>query len=200
MKDAIFDSKEELFFSWYCEELLQARFIVEYEYHVRTYRLCPDKTYPVVIPMKTKIKTGELSLLKKHTYTPDVWITWSEKARNVFFNSMNEKVDLRKVPFVTTHSHLKTLQTVVEIKPAYDQNNMTRLFRINQKWLFHQNDIYVNEIVCVKKPPKGGNKSAGGLFPSTFTPARYLMTDKARARRKLCYKPKLLKEFLREGM
>ena len=120
-------------------------------------------------------------LIREHIYTPDFLILWNEKARGVFFNNLLDRVTLSKIPFT-----VKGLcdKSIIEIKPAFDQNNMTRLFTINQKWLLEGIGVYCQKIIPVK------------LFSKTFTPVRYLKTDKTNKKRKLHYIPKALKEYV----
>ena len=120
--------------------------------------------------------------MQGHVYSPDFSIAWAEKARKIFFNVCGSKVDLYKSPFITDifYSHI----SIIEVKPVFDQNNMTRLFTINQKWMYQLHGVYVQKVVPVK------------LFEKTFTPKKYLLTDKSGKPRKLKYKPTSLEEFL----
>jgi hypothetical protein len=68
----------------------------------------------------------------------------------------------------------------------FDQNNMERLFKVNQKWMWQKHGIFVNLI----KPQE--------LFQKTFTPAEYLRTPTGKPR-KLNFKPRNLFDFLKGG-
>ena len=76
-------------------------------------------------------------------------------------------------------------ETWLEIKPKFDQNNMTRLFKINQKWVFDKHGLFVDLVI-----PET-------LFEKTFTPKDYLTTPTGK-QRKLNYKPKSCQEWLQE--
>jgi hypothetical protein len=77
---------------------------------------------------------------------------------------------------------------LIEIKPIFDQNNMTRLAIINQKWVMEKHGLFVNIVI----PDK--------LFENTFTPKRYLRCDASSKERKLKFSNvKSLDEFLNQG-
>jgi hypothetical protein len=74
----------------------------------------------------------------------------------------------------------------IEVKPSFDFKNMTRLVKINQKWVFEKHHIYINIVV-----PEH-------LFNRTFTPLKYFTTDKSGKPRKIKYKNKItLQEYLK---
>lgn len=175
-----FDSAEEKYFSWYLDELKDTGYIENYEAQPESYVLSEPAFYNHAKQLKTKTKLIVKKLIREHIYTADFRIVWAEKARGLFFNKLIDPIDLSKVPFVSNYYSVST----VEIKPAFDQNNMTRLFAINQKWMYQKQGVYVQKIVPVK------------LFEKTFTPKKYLTTDKSGKPRKLKYKPTSLEEFL----
>ena len=179
-----FDSNEEKFFSWYIRELQEANYIYHIEYQPESYHLSRPQIHCFTKPLKTKTKLVSVTLLREHVYTPDFRILWEQKARGLFFNNHDDKVDLRKTPFITNSTSNSLSESLIEIKPVFDQNNMTRLFSINQKWLYHHYNTYVQKIIPVK------------LFEQTFVPQKYLLTDKTNKPRKLKFQPRTLNEFL----
>jgi hypothetical protein len=181
-----FDSDEEKYFSWYLDELLEAKYISKWIFEPYTYRLSRIAKYSVVTQLKTKLSTKRLSLFPAHEYTPDFGIEFTPKSRKVFYNLISDNVDLRTAPFIANGTH-DTPYGIIEIKPNFDKHNMIRLFRINQKWTYFQNKVYIKEIVVDKR-------NGRGLFADTFTPAKYLPTPTGK-KRTLHYKPKTLKEF-----
>jgi len=180
-----FDSNEEKYFSWYLDELKEAGFVEKYEAQPESYVLAEPVSYSYNKYLKTKVKHIGKALIQKHIYTADFKIYWAYKARGIFFYNILDEKDLTKIPFVTVHSNY----TLIEIKPCFDRNNMTRLFTINQKWLYKEHSIYAEKIIVDKKNGKG-------LFPDTFTPAGYLLTDKTNKPRKLKYEPRSLNQYL----
>jgi hypothetical protein len=100
---------------------------------------------------------GEKELkLRAHEYTPDFDIYWDED-------------DLKKAILKPTSGAL----SIVEVKPSFDAHNMTRLFKLNQKWVYQKYGIYV-ELVIPEK-----------LFEKTFCPDRFRYTDSGKGLRKL---------------
>ena len=175
-----YDSQEELYFSWYLDELKEVGYIENYEAQPESYVLSEPAFYEYDKRLKTKTKTVVKKLIREHIYTADFRIAWAEKARGLFFNKLIDRVDLSKIPFVSNYYFTST----IEIKPTFDQNNMTRLFTINQKWMYQKQGVYVQKIVPVK------------LFSETFTPKRYLLTNKSLKPRKLKYTPETLEQFI----
>ena len=160
-----FDSKEELYFSWWLDELIEAEWVLSYE------RSTPILLFAKMVKhyekkLKTKTKILQKTILPEHIYTPDFDV--------VFIPEFAEKCEF-------FHNEGGC---VVEIKGDYDRNNMTRLFKINQKWSAKELGIMVN---LVKIP---------SFFKKTFTPKRYLLTDQTMRERKLNYKPRTLQQFM----
>ena len=172
-----YKSKEELYFSLYLDELKDNGYITNYEYECDSYTLSHKATYQTIKKLKTKDSMVHKHLLASHVYTPDFKIKWDFKAFNHF--TKNQSLEL---PFWGNNQY----QSIIEVKPVFDQNNMTRLFSINQKWLFSEHGIYVQKIVPIK------------LFEKTFTPKRYLLTDGGGQQRKIKFKPRSLEEFINQ--
>jgi hypothetical protein len=168
-----FDSNEELYFSWWLDELVESGFVLEYKRGSEfllsdSVKATVEVEYQTKKRKETKTKLVEKHLLGGHIYTADF---------NVLFRpSFAEKCGF---------NHDSGL-AIIEIKNDHDANNMTRLFKVNQKWIYQKYGMIVN---LVKIP---------SFFKNTFTPERYLLTDKTMKPRKLKYKPRLLKQFLEE--
>jgi len=181
-----FDSAEELYFSWWADELFKAGYIKSYYLHPETYILSEPYKYKYDKHLKTKTKTIETTLLQPHAYTPDFRITWNPQARGFFFLSTSNQIYLKNAPIVAqeTEDGYKNYYSVVEIKAGFSKYNMDRLFSVNQKWMLQKHGIYVQKIVITK------------LFKKTFTPARYLLTNKSGKARKIKFKVRTLQEFV----
>lgn len=179
-----YDSNEEKYFSWYLDELYEAGYIREYQVQPGSFILSEPILYEYEKKLKTKTKHCVKKLMQGHIYTADFRISWSEKARGIFFDSICGQTNL-KIPFIVKYIPI----SIIEIKPAFDRNNMTRLFTVNQKWVYQKYGTYVQRVTVDKKNGKG-------LFPETFTPAKYLLTDKTRKPRKLKYEPRTLAEYV----
>lgn len=143
-----FDSKEENdFYSLICD-IKEKGYIEDIVYQPQSIVLSDSVTYDEKIQLKTKVKTKTKTLLKGHIYTPDFEILWSEKAWNVFVSDDNKKV------FYGCKTTDNTIKSVIEVKGEFDHNNMTRLFKLNQKWVYQMYDTYIQLV----KMPKFLNK------------------------------------------
>lgn len=171
-----YDSKEEIYFSWYLDELFEGGYIAEYDYQPPAFDLSDRETYSWIKVLKTKNKAVESTLLQPHTYTADFCIKWNICATKRFITMSGKKLAF---PFYVSENI-----TWIDIKPVHDLHNMTRQFHINQKWVYQRYGVYVQKIIIQK------------LFEKTFTPARYLLTDKSLKSRKIDFKAIPLTEFI----
>uniref|UniRef100_A0A6M3IYA4 Uncharacterized protein n=1 Tax=viral metagenome TaxID=1070528 RepID=A0A6M3IYA4_9ZZZZ len=200
-----YESNEELWVSYYLKELQSAGFISDWEYQPKTYILSEPLRYSWIKKLATKTTKQISKLMQGHEYTPDFMIVWEEKARNLFFNTVDNKINLKNAIFI---AHSGNNMSIIDVKPAFDMQNMTRLFTINQKWMMDKYGLYVQKIVPVKETKhyhKVGNKNKkvyshstwSGIFPKTFTPERYFLTDVSGKPRKINYTPIRLNEYLK---
>ncbi len=174
----IFDSNEELHFSWWLEEMVSEGYIHSWERNVKSYSLTEDLKITYVVPMKrVPDKIKEQTLLSAREYTPDFVINWSMKSYGVFVQELEDGKKI-KTPFISQNG-----VSVVETKGPFDRNNMTRLASTNIKDLYQRHKVYVT---MIKIP---------NIFKKTFTPARYTRTDKTGKPRKLNYNVVLIKDF-----
>lgn len=186
-----FDSWEEVYFYWWAKELKEAGYVQEIFFHPKSFELSDTLSVPYVKPMKkVKDKVLQHKLLNDHIYTTDCMIIWNTKALGLLTFSLAQvnqmphlKNEVELIP-ANEDGGTGTIYSFIEVKPIFDQNNMTRLAKINQKWVWEKYNRYV-EIVIPEK-----------LFKKTFTPERYLVTNKSFKARNLKYKPTTLKEFL----
>lgn len=176
----IWDSDEEVYFHWYLSELLHQGYISSFQ-RAPSYSLGENVNRTVKKQLKTKTKEITQNLLKPSIYTPDVTIVWTLKALGVFVVKIDSDVPKgRDIPFYCDND----LISIVEIKADFDQQNMTRLVRTNIKWVYDKYGVFVN----LTKVPK--------IFRDTFTPQRYLLTDRTLKPRAIKWKPKSLEEFV----
>lgn len=188
LETASFDSDEERYFSYWLDELKLLGYIKAY-YRPAPMPLSAARQYTTSVPRKTMPPRMEnRELLKAHEYTADFLVTWTEKAYGIFHEDKNAVVQNRQVPFFSNYNGITaTYYSLLEIKPSFDQNNMTRAFVLNQKWILCQKGIYVE---LVKIPD---------FFRKTFTPVKYLYTDKTRQRRKINFHVVTAGEYLKGG-
>jgi len=180
-----FDSNEEMYFDWWLKEILDLRLYESIHFHPITYSLSSMTEYPVVRQLKTKVKKETRCLLEKHVYTPDFAIVWHEKAKNYLFRDVEDDSPLGgKIPFFAQRMSDGKYHTMVEIKPDYDMHNMTREFKINQKWVMDKYSVFVQ---LIKTP---------SFFKKTFTPNRFLFCNNKSAQpRKIKFNIRARDEF-----
>ena len=168
------DSKEEVYFSWWLDELLAAGYIESWAYHGRTFNLSDRVQYQVKKALKTKVRVDDRLLLNPHTYTPDFVIKWNKKSEGVFYNNVESGKDLRECPIVAQDD-----ESHIDIKPkAWGRgDSFMALFSVRQKWVFDKHGIYVQPVVVY------GCKT--GLFERSFTPRRFFKTDISGQQRKI---------------
>lgn len=179
------DSEEEYYFLTWVYELIKLGYIHKVE-RADTFNLTPKYAYELVeeIQLKTKVKkvVKNKVILNPHVYTPDFIIYWKDKK----FIEHGIYEDLCKInPQFTIYEKDGFPITYVEIKPDFDQNNMTRIFKINQKFTYFIYSIYV---ILVNVP--------GSLFQDTFTPLSYFYTLKTGKKRKIKWKPITVEEYI----
>jgi len=177
-KIEVYDSLEEVYFIWYLQELYDRQFIDKVIYHETNYELSSGLWVRTNKLLKTKIKKDHRQLLKPHEYSHDFNIVWNTKAYSLLTNIFGVALHAPLIPFWNKISR-------IEVKADYDRNNMTRLFRINQKWVWEKYNVYIQ---LVKIPL---------LFKSTFTPERYLKQNFKHGARKIHFEPKKRDNFLK---
>lgn len=178
------DSNEELYYAWWLSELCDAGFVSAVITQPEGFELHPGFCHTFIKKMKTKDKIQEETIIKPSVYTTDFYVKWTEKAVGVFINLLDTDDKIMKGQSPLLDICNKELGSFTEVKPKFDQNNMTRLARTNIKWVQDKHGIFVNLVIPCK------------LFKKTFTPERYLTTNLSGKPRKLDYKPRTLKEYL----
>jgi len=186
MSEITFDSKEETYFAWYLHELKEAGFILRWKYQPKPFKLADSVKYSFKIKLKTKTKTIKKTLLKPHQYQADFLIVWSDKAVNIFFKNPSDYGDPMKLPFVARYVDLglECWQSIIDVKGTFNRNESWTKFSVAQKWVWQKYQIYIQKVI------------PGMMFKETFTPKRYLFTDKKVRRRRFNYTPISLHQFL----
>ena len=172
-----YDSSEEQYFAWYLDELVDAGYVKEYELHPKSFTLSDKCTIQKTQQLKTKTKVIEKTFLQGHIYTPDYMVRWENNAQRVLFSTIKGGA-----PFWLSGYNF----SYIEIKPTFSRYNMARAFSINQKWMYNKHGIYVQLI----RPSK--------LFKDTFTPVKYLTTDKSNKPRRIAWNVLSLEEYINQ--
>lgn len=169
-------SKEELYFSWYLDELVERGFVLKYEYELYSFDLFDKQDIDWFELKKTKDVKKSFTLFNPMTYTPDFKITWSSKAIGVFVGSHSVK---RTVFHPSIDDEIEgTVISYVDVKGDVlahqgSSNYGAFSFPYKQKLMWLKFRIYTHKIVPIK------------LFRDTFTPSRYLLTDGGGTARKV---------------
>lgn len=183
------DSDEELWFTWYCEELIEKGILLAAEINKKPIPLSEPVEHSYMLHMKKKSLKKTEHLMHGHEYTPDFRMYPNMRYRNVFYSVFvkGEKMPKQKIPFISMND--TEHDVVIEIKPAFDRHNMTRLVRTNLKWVF---DKYLMHIQLVKVPE---------IFEKTFTPKKYILLMNSKRKpgtSKIKFKVKTIDEYVAE--
>jgi hypothetical protein len=178
-----YDSLEELAMLQWLFELKSTGYIKSIK-RAQSYLLCDSYINSYVEQRKVSSKPCVQTMLHGHSYTPEFEVIWDPKKsrdRFVWDTQESTKCDKLFVADVTSEGY----RTIIEVKPSFDQNNMERLFKLNQKWMWDKYAIFVNLV------------KVNDLFPKTFTPKAYLTTPSGKARL-LKWKHKSLFQYLND--
>lgn len=159
-----YKNKEELYFSYYLDELINVGIISGYAYEEEKFDLFEGCTfsYTKVTELKTKTKYEDLTktLLQPCTYTPD-FIIIAPKAIKGLCGVLDT---LGKQPLVASG---KDAKIYVDVKGVFaGRTNSTQYtFPLKQKWMYQRYNIYTNKVVPYK------------IFKDTFTPSRVIQEE-----------------------
>lgn len=213
MEERKLDSNEEIYISWYFDELIKIGVAISAEYQPVSFVLSEAVSSTHIKPMKrVEDKVVSETILNGHLYTADVLVYWDKKYKGVIFDTIEGESKFREnssmSKFVAQKDNKGEYFSVIEVKPSFDQNNMTRLAIINQKWVWEKHKVFVNIII----PDK--------IFKQTFAPVKYILEMvykkaykkkvkkpkkgepkfifKKAGESKLKYKPRVVKEYFKE--
>lgn len=190
----IYKNNEELFFSYYLDEMKEQGLIESYEYEPETFELSSEITFDYVkttqLKTKTKTENKTKALLHKHCYTPDFKI----EPVNCYDDNKLFNQSCQLPIFIMERG----FHWWCDIKGQHAGKLSTAVtFPLNQKWMFSIHGIYVQKI----KP--------FDLFKQTFTPKLvieemkykrdYIKKGKLIAKKgdsRLDYKPIIIEEWL----
>lgn len=177
-------SDEEKYFSWWLDELEEAGYISGYDYENKNWNLSESVNVIFTKILKTKERKEEKNILDRHSYGCDFTIDFEEKSRGYFFSNINQESYI-KANFIYGHK----LLGFVEVKAIFDRNNMTRLFSISRKWVWDKHGDFINLVKI--------SNTKNSFFSKTFTPKRFLLTDKTSKPRSLKYEPITLEDYVK---
>lgn len=167
-----FHSWEEAYFYWWVKVLIKAGYIDEVIFQPKSFQLSDPIVVNYLKPMKrVEDKYVPETIMSGKLYTCDACIKWNIKAKDIFFTDINSTIRKKKKHvhqyLIAQYAKEKDYYySFIEVKPFYDQNNMTVLAIVNIKWVYEKYKQYVNIVIPEK------------LFEKTFTPKRFLFCDK----------------------
>lgn len=164
---------QEDWFDIYADELIALGYIDEVVRHpdVPTFELFPGLYKPY--GKKKNVIMNPVS------YTPDRIIKWNMKSLNIFFTPFDAENSLWDSSyFKATLEPVKNFYySIIEVKgPTGNQKAYNQDFKFTQRWLWANTNQFVQKVML--SPVKPLKKDLQYLWASTFTPNRYLYTDK----------------------
>lgn len=185
-----FDSKDEEYIALWLEELKNNDIIIDYDRSI-SYELNNGLSvnYNEIKELKTKSTSKEKKqvLIPIKVYTPDFEVIWNKNNILIekFIDFLYEDKKKDKLIYKLTTGAISSIYTsTIEVKPIFDMHSMTRLFKTNQAIMWDKYNIYVNLV------------NYQDLFEKTFTPKKYILTEKTLKERKIKWKVKTLEEFI----
>ncbi len=183
------EHNDEMYFSWYLDELVAHGYLKRYYREPETIVVMPSYKYKREKHYKTKPNEHEeISLFQSITYTYDFRLIWEEKAKYIFTEVFQKKEDASfKFGIPTFISHYVTiageveLVSYVDVKPhqsaaQFGGGKLASFytFPFIQKILLSTRGLYINKAIP-RNSGKYGLRTC--LFATTFTPSRYKFTD-----------------------
>jgi hypothetical protein len=195
-----FDSVEEVHLSWWLEELVEAGYVARWA-RGRSYDLAPaitqeywkERTSPSTgKPLPAKLAT--IALKKGLSYTPDFEVHWTIKAIGLFYVPHQALTVGPPVHHFIAHPDEDLMPfSLLEVKPRVAGRSTMNtgrfsISRMNCMILYKELGLYTNLIEVGTQP--------GSIFSKTFTPDRFLTTDKSGKPRTIKFQPRDLSGFV----
>lgn len=188
------DSKEEEYFEWYLNDLIDAGYVIGY-YRSKTIKLTDGISYDYVQAMKTKDKVCTRVVAPALVYTPDYTILWNKKAENLFYIRYDTSkpvpisIDKPKLfPKMLAKEIEEHVVSIIDVKPdmasKFNTFSSSATFVVKQALLKLLYDVIVDK-VKIKQ-----------LMKNSFTSKRYMLTDKSKQKRKIKWATCTLKDYV----
>jgi hypothetical protein len=189
-----------MYFRWYCDDLIKHGYLESFEREAEKFRVLPKVDYKREKHLKTKENGFEtISLFPETNYTYDFRLIWSEKALYIF----TEPIEFDGFfvfghpPFVSNWIEINgvvKMVSYIDVKPHYKavefgggKMKSYYTFPFIQKYLYMTKGLYINKTIPIHTGKHGISTC---LFASTFTPTRYVYTDKSGEERKIPFRKK----------
>tara|TARA_R110000803_G_scaffold150334_1_gene215699 strand:- start:5 stop:640 length:636 start_codon:yes stop_codon:yes gene_type:complete len=179
-------SDEEVYFTWYMDDLEEAGFIDHYNYEGEVYSMTEPLFLPWTKQLATKTKDMEFSALAKSTYNPDYNIYWDNSAKGIFIPGIPSK----DKPYFAGSEFLDLTdqcKSTIDVKGSGSKTSSDNIFPFKQKLMWLTHNIYVHKVIPQQ------------LFKKTFTPRRYFLTDVNGTKRKINkWKPITIDQYVQQ--
>lgn len=186
-----------MYFEWYLDELESNGFIERYDRELETIMVIPPYIHQREKHLKKlPNKEEDFAFINALEYTYDYRIIWKEKALHIFTDIFDpDKPFIFGQPEFVSHyievDGFTQIVSYVDVKPHYMaaqyNSGMSSFytFPIIQKILMFMRSIYINKAMPINSGKYGVNTC---LFAKTFTPNRFLFTDKAQQQRSIKFR------------
>ena len=201
----------EKYFEWWLDDCKVAGYVESWSRESETFLLFKEYKGYRMNYFKTKDPEKEIyNVLGNMEYNYDYRIVWNPIAEDIFYNlsdwtdKNNPPVLKYKRTFFHAHPSIdKNANAVsyVDVKPpakaAQYSGQLTSFatFPLKQRILLWNHGVYVNKCVPI---PMSGSGHALSLFPNTFTPKRYFITDGGTMNRKIKYRIETLDSYVKK--
>lgn len=188
----------EMYFRWYCEELLQYGYLESFDRELEKFSILPDQVHRRERHLKTKENQfEEFNLLQAINYTYDFRLVWTEKALNLFTEIyipdgyfvfgqpefISHRILIDDVPKIVSYVDVKPHVSAAQFGGGKNASYYT--FPFIQKFLMYTRGLYINKVIPTHAGKNGVNTC---LFAKTFVPNRYRYTDSSGDLRKIPYR------------
>jgi hypothetical protein len=181
-----YDSKEELYFTWWLDDAKKAGLVESWHSHPKQFDLTRGFYYNYIGK-----STKQYTLARPHTYTPDFLICWNnENAKRLFKKlygnyGIFETLADEKKNFFYAQKLPYEFSSYIDIKPKFTkQDSQVAIFSLKRALMLQLHNTHVQAVI-----PQH-------LFEHTFTPLRYLRTDGDTKERKIEWPVITVEEFL----
>lgn len=184
----------EMFFQWWLNEMVEAGYIKSYIREGETLIADNSISYGRIKRFKSKESKVELfNLFPEVKYTYDYRIIWDQSAEFLFYETVEEAhaFQFGKPVFVAHYATIEDEAEIISYVDVKPTNSVMRAggkvsssitFPFKQRLIWMNEKLYINKVVPI---PMSGTGFSSALFIKTFVPARYLITNKSGAARKI---------------
>lgn len=193
------DSDEEGYFDWWIAEMKNASLVDEI-YQASPITLLDEIRLNTEVQLKTKTRWDSISLLPEKKYLMDRVVKWNKSFRGnlkeYYFNGDSVQVyaDQNSEAYWYATMYQGDFYSFVDIKPPFQgKNAKTPGWNFRQHLSLLKLGIYIQPVVLFPSGKKKATKNH--LFPTTFTPLRFTMTDGATKRRVIHFEVKTIDKY-----